>query len=219
MFPEPAKADGVAETPAVAVVLFAFEPVELLGVLPEEPELLEDPELPEEPELPDELEPSLELMPPRAPTEGEMLSGASFARAANVVIVREAFLAGLRKELVIILSMLYCRVDIRVNNPNHAILTMISLGAVVPNGLRIIDHDGIRWHVWSACLDRHEARKQTWLFRLDIIDGHAGFIERRLNDGMILFGVRINVYAGKIEGIPLGRSGTAPMIQPQLSDY
>lgn len=89
-FPEPGNADGVLETPAVAVVPVVFEPVELLGVLSEEPE------------LPDELEPSFELMPPRAPTDGEMLSGASFARAANVLIVREAFLAGLRKELMLI---------------------------------------------------------------------------------------------------------------------
>lgn len=207
LFPEPGNAEGLIEIPAVAVVLVVFEPVEVLGVLSEEPEL----------ELPDELEPSLELVPPRAPTDGEMLSGASFASAAYVMIVREAFLAGLRRKLISLSCLHRIVRHIRINNPNHAILTMISLGAIVPNGLRVIDHDGICRHFWRVWLDRHKARKKTWLLRLDIVDGYARVIKGGLNNGMVLLGVRRDRYDG--EDIPLDKSETVPSIQPQLSDH
>lgn len=40
-----------------------------------------------------------------------------------------------------------------------------------------------------AFLDGYETRKETGHFRLDLIDGHAGFIKRGFNNGMALFGI------------------------------
>lgn len=183
VFPEPVKADTEDDgAPTVEVGLVVLEPAK-----PEPPDvLLGGMGIAVATELPEGLEPLEELFPPAAPSDGVMFSGAFFASSLNVSMVRDWFLAGLVRKLALIESSNHAVEYIRIDHTDHAILAMISLRAIEPYRLRVIDHNSIRWQICVAGLDGHEARKETRHFRLDIVDGHTGIIECGFNDGVFL---------------------------------
>ena len=68
----------------------------------------------------------------------------------------------------------------RVDDADHAGLAVGALGAVVPDGLGVVDHDGVGGHHGIGRLDGHVAREQAFGH------GRARAVEGGLHDGMVL---------------------------------
>ncbi len=139
-------------TAVEARLAVAVERVEELGLeLPEEPEPEPEPEL--------EPEPEPVLLPPAAPADGDILLGATFASSAKVETLRDLFPAGLTEPNQFQALAEGTAELIRIDHPNHALLAMFSLRAVIPDGLCVVDLDSICWQFCGICLDGHEAGK------------------------------------------------------------
>lgn len=74
---------------------------------------------------------------------------------------------------------------------------MRALRAVEPDGLRIHDSDRIREYVSGGdgcCVSGHEAGEESiglvWHY---VLDRHAGLVEGRLDNGVILVGTLANI--------------------------
>lgn len=135
--------------------------------------------------------PVLLSMPmPIIPISGEVLAAAVFASALKVSMVLDMLAAGLKRERMVSHSspdLWYSQEDLRIDNANHALLAMISLGAIVPDWLRVIDHDCVYGHgCGGGSFDRHEAREQAHRLGLHHANGLARLVESRLNNGVIL---------------------------------
>ena len=73
-------------------------------------------------------------------------------------------------------------VNIRIDNPNHALLTMRIFRTVVPDRISVIDLDRIRRHHGIGGFDGHVPREQA------VVHGHTRGVEGGLDDGMVLLG-------------------------------
>ena len=78
--------------------------------------------------------------------------------------------------------------DVRVDDANHAGLAVLALRAVEPDGRGVVERDGVCRQVGRSCRDRHEAGEQAGGVGLDVVDGLAGLVKGRLDDGMVLRG-------------------------------
>lgn len=118
---------------------------------------------------------------------GERFAGASFAREANVSMVRDWLFLGLEHGLLACGSKKSSRRccyagNIRINHADHLFLTMIALAAIVPDGLRVIDNNHERWHHGVSGLDGHETTENSWLLGRDIGKRDAWLVKARLDD-------------------------------------
>lgn len=77
------------------------------------------------------------------------------------------------------------RTDSRVDDPDHASLTVLTLRAVKPKRLCVVDLNRVDRHL-STRGYRHEARKETGNAGLDVVDWLTGLIEGRLHNRVIL---------------------------------
>ena len=67
--------------------------------------------------------------------------------------------------------------DLRIDDADHASLTVLALRAVEPDGLRVVDHDGVCGHLGRAGRDGHEAGPEARHVGLDVVDGLAGLVK------------------------------------------
>lgn len=119
--------------------------------------------------LADGCPPGLELLPV-VPLEdvvvfpfimpGIVLGGADMAFWANASMVLPVLALGLYYTESVshgVLERKRRRRSSRVNNPNHALLTMLALATIIPEWQRIFYHHCECWHLRIRCLHRHIA--------------------------------------------------------------
>lgn len=80
----------------------------------------------------------------------------------------------------------YRGVGLRVYDSHHSILAVITLTAVVPDGLCIVDHDGVGGHHGGVWLHGHEAGEETGSCWHVVLDGLTRLIECGLDDAVVL---------------------------------
>jgi hypothetical protein len=82
------------------------------------------------------------------------------------------------------------RLNVRVDCTNHTGLAMLSLRAVEPHGLRVLNMDRVGQDVRSSSersVGWHEAREEgVCLVGHHVLDWYAGLIKGRLDDGVVL---------------------------------
>lgn len=80
-----------------------------------------------------------------------------------------------------------CQIALRVDGEHHAVLAVLPLAAVSPDGLGVVHADrehGERRRVFSY---RHKTGVEARRIRLDLADWQARIVEGRLDHGVILF--------------------------------
>jgi hypothetical protein len=185
-----------------------------MGVLPgvePEGELLPDP-LPEP-----ELEPLPVLEPPAWPGLKFSDAWAASAVKADMVLLPDAGLW----HVSCCTGQVLCEVHLRVDGTDHTSLAMLALRAVEPDGLCVLDTNGVGQDVGCGTeggVGRHEAREESiGLVGHDVLDWYAGLVEGRLDDRVVLHTLlvddqqRVNSMC-----IPLRGTGTGPCLLPEL---
>ena len=64
---------------------------------------------------------------------------------------------------------------------------MAWLAAVDPDRARVVDDDGVEWHLGVCGGDGHEAGFESGDVGHDLVDGYAGLSECGLGNGVVLF--------------------------------
>jgi hypothetical protein len=105
-----------------------------------------------------------------------------------------------------------CRKNVRVDCTNHTGLAMLSLRAVEPHGLLVLDADGVGQDVRGSSergVGGHETRKEgVCLVGHHVLDRNTGLVEGRLDDGVVLHALLVTNYHSSHVHVPWRGIGT-----------
>jgi hypothetical protein len=113
------------------------------------------------------------------------------------------------------------KVNLRVDGTDHTGLAMLALRAVEPNGLCVLDANGVGQDIGCGTeggVGRHEAREEgIGLVGHDVLDWYAGLVKGGLDDRVVLYKsladdqLRLDCLY-----IPLRGTGIEPCLRPAL---